>query len=62
VYLCGIEPGKLFPGGYIPCSAERTGQREHHRETSCIQVVPDSLRSKTVVFTGTLARHTRDEA
>jgi DNA polymerase-3 subunit epsilon len=58
---CDVHPGRLFPGGYYPCSAERISKEFEHHDAR-IRVSADSLLGKIVVFTGTLAHYTRDEA
>jgi NAD-dependent DNA ligase len=65
VHACGITPGSLYPGGYTPCSAElyRVDSEKVPLSTR-VRLVVDSnaLAGQTVTFTGTLSRHTRDEA
>lgn len=66
--FCGITPGRLFPGGYIPCSAERISEQT---ETETVKerviwgscgVDSVSLSRMCFVFTGTLAHYSRDQA
>lgn len=65
VHACGVTPGSLYPGGYTPCSAElyRADSKKVPLSTRVRLIVnAHALAGHTVVFTGTLARHTRDEA
>jgi NAD-dependent DNA ligase len=56
----GMVPGRMFAGGYFPCSCDNP------RRSECmpVQRVPKAglLAGKTVVFTGTLEKMTRQEA
>jgi len=60
-----MTPGRLFAGGYDPCSCyfeksrndPRTRLAEH-----AVRAIQSSLSGKTVVFTGTLEKMTRAEA
>lgn len=64
VHACGVAPGSLFPGGYTPCSAELYRVKPKEDLSTRVRPVADSpaLSGQTVVFTGALARYTRDEA
>lgn len=59
--LCEVTPGVLFPGGYSPCTGERTAGN-HHIDISHLAIKPTALLGKRIVFTETLAHYTRAEA
>jgi DNA polymerase III subunit epsilon len=55
---CSVRVGRLFPGGYEPCSAISSCSKSRTQEANR----PTELCGKTFAFTGTLAHYTRDEA
>lgn len=62
-----MVPGRLFPGGYDPCSCYVPRRINHFASVTPneIRVVPSQrsiLAGKTIVFTGSLERMTRSEA
>ena len=57
---CGIHAGRLFPGGYVPCTAEHAYLPYCHPLQ--VQVLSGSLHGERVAFTGTLAHYRREEA
>jgi DNA polymerase-3 subunit epsilon len=62
---CGVTPGSLYPGGYSTCSTGvfRVDSKKIPAST-LVRVVAEceAIAGKTIVFTGTLAHYTRDEA
>lgn len=58
-----MMPGRLFAGGYDPCSCYIERRRDDYRATFIKNsIVRTILSGKTVVFTGTLEKMTRAEA
>lgn len=59
---CSVIPGKLFPGGYLPCTAERMAIACEIDDSRIRPIPSEKVRGKTFVLTGTLAKYTRDQA